>query len=787
MPLALLITAPVVVLLRPSAPVGASEIAVRPAGLSRPGPAAGEAYAWRHVAIGGGGFITGLAFDPTGTTRLARTDTYGAYRWQDSRWHQLVDAASMPPEDRHQNGASEGVYEIVVAPSAPDRLYMAINGWVYRSDNRGSSWRRTAADAATNTPFPFAADPNGPYRMYGPFMAVDPHDPDLLLIGTPTAGLLRSTDGGGHWMRVVGIPLAVPFAKDAGDRTAARHAPGALIWFAPGAAGGGIWIAVPGAGLFVSRDNGASFAPFAPQAARAPVVVRRGSFAPDGTFYAVESESKRAWRYRGGTWTDLTAAGALPALNFAAVAADPRGPDVFVFDEGGQTYRSTDGGASWSRVLHRSVVGSGDPSWLHVANQSYFATADVVFDPVLPHRLWSGAGTGVYYAEPLLGGLLLQWVSEARGIEQLVTTDIVQPPGQAPAFAAWDFGIHVKPDLDAYSTTYGPAERVVIAAQQLAWTPANPRFLVTNASDTRMDCCSEDGRSVLAGYSEDGGRSWTRFASLPRPPGTRADDPWRMAFGMIAVAADDPNSIIWAPSFNRSPFYTRDRGRSWTRVVLPGEVLPNTGSHAQLYLPRKTLVADRVLPGRFYYLHSGDGANAALQGVWRTDDGGAHWVRVFTGEVAPSSQYAAKLRAVPGKPGHLFFTTGIAEGPDTEVRRSFDGGARWTTLTGVDHVDDIAFGKAAFRNGYPTIFLSGRVKGAYGIWRSTDDARSWQQLAQFPAGTLDQVSAIEADKDVFGRVYLGYKGSGWIYGQPSLCRPAPYVSGSGQSCAAVAP
>ncbi|PJN92360.1 hypothetical protein CNY89_30365, partial [Amaricoccus sp. HAR-UPW-R2A-40] len=31
-----------------------------------------------------------------------------------------------------------------------------------------------------------------------------------------------------------------------------------------------------------------------------------------------------------------------------------------------------------------------------------------------------------------------------------------------------DFGIHVKDDLDAFSTGYGPKERVLIAAQQLA-------------------------------------------------------------------------------------------------------------------------------------------------------------------------------------------------------------------------------------------------------------------------------------------------------------------------------
>ena len=62
------------------------------------GPVAHETYAWKHVAIGGGGFITGYDSDPTGTTRIIRTDVYGAYLWltDQKRWAQLVNSSSMP-------------------------------------------------------------------------------------------------------------------------------------------------------------------------------------------------------------------------------------------------------------------------------------------------------------------------------------------------------------------------------------------------------------------------------------------------------------------------------------------------------------------------------------------------------------------------------------------------------------------------------------------------------------------------------------------------------------------
>jgi hypothetical protein len=40
---------------------------------------------------------------------------------------------------------NEGVYEVAVAPSDPDRIYMAVHGGVYRSSDRGRSFVRRPA------------------------------------------------------------------------------------------------------------------------------------------------------------------------------------------------------------------------------------------------------------------------------------------------------------------------------------------------------------------------------------------------------------------------------------------------------------------------------------------------------------------------------------------------------------------------------------------------------------------------------------------------------------------
>jgi photosystem II stability/assembly factor-like uncharacterized protein len=200
---------------------------------------------------------------------------------------------------------------------------------------------------------------------------------------------------------------------------------------------------------------------------------------------------------------------------------------------------------------------------------------------------------------------------------------------------------------------------------------------------------------------------------------------------------------------------------------------------------RKTLAADRVLPGRFYLVHSGDGANPQLAGLWRSDDGGMRWTKVFKGEIAPLSAHSARLRAVPGKAGHLFFTSGILGDAGTRLMRSTDGGQHWRALPNVDRIADIGFGRAAPASGYPAIFIAGYVAGEYGLWRSTDNAESWKRIGQFPLGSLDVVSAIEGDKDRFGRVYLGFEGSGFAYGEPAPCTPASYSFGDDRECFAV--
>lgn len=744
-------------------------------GLRVAGPVAGESYLWRPVKIGGGGFITGIDFDATGRTMVARTDVHGAYIWDAAadQWQQLVSATSMPAQFRIQHGVTEGVYEIAVAPGNPDRLYMATMGRVFRSDDRGLTWSLPSEAA----PFPLHFDANSPYRLYGPFMAVSPTDPNVVFLGTPDQGLWRSLDGGANWASVTGVPPAKDIAPAVG-----KQSPGIAIWFVPsGPRKGAVFAASPGNGLFVAKDAFSDFRAVS-EPGYGPETIARGAFASDGAFFAMENERQRAWVLRSDQWTDLADNG-LSSAPFIGVAI--KNDRVVVSDQRGSVWCSGNSGKSFIRVYRSQGVGTKDPPWLNAISGG-FAAGQILFEPGSRNRLWTASGVGPYWAD--LGRFCLMplhWSSQARGIEELVAMDVVQPSEHAPMFATLDFGVHVRSDLNAYSTGYGPRTRVIIAAQQVAITPANRDFAVTNASDTRVGCCTDDGDSILAGFTENGGKSWTKFPSLPTPPGTRPEDPWRMSFGTIAVSAGDTDNIVWVPAYNRAPYYTLDRGKSWHRVTFSGETPPFTGSFNDIWYNRRNLAADGKTSGTFYFLHSGRAPNQALAGFWQSTDGGRTWSMVFQGDIAPNTGGAVKLRAVPGKAGHLFFTSASAGATDLRLRRSIDGGEHWQAIDSIDSVDDIAFGKAAKGASYPAIYISGKVRGVYGIWRSVDEARSWQRLTDFAVGRLDHISVLGADPDVFGRIYIGYVGSGFIYGEVSHCKPAPFRALSPESCSAV--
>jgi hypothetical protein len=245
------------------------------------------------------------------------------------------------------------------------------------------------------------------------------------------------------------------------------------------------------------------------------------------------------------------------------------------------------------------------------------------------------------------------------------------------------------------------------------------------------------------------------------------------------IAASTAKNVVVVASNNDYPYVTTNGGQTWQQKRFPQGIGAGkeTGWGFAYYTNRHTAVADRVTPNTFYMYNY-------LSGIYKLT-GGEDPVLVSgtdlagrspgtpTANLFPSSTFNAKLKSVPGKAGHLFFTagpqgTGGAYHPaPTLLYRSKNGGASWTEIPNVAEPIAIDLGAVAPGRSYPTLYMVGWVHNEYGVWRSVDaDERrpSWTKVASYPLGSMDFVSNIIADGVTWNKWYMGWSGSGYTFG-----------------------
>lgn len=716
---------------RPSTPADAGELV----------PRATSATGWRTLRIGAGGFIVGLDMAPDGSL-VVRTDTYGAWIWEPDAeaWRPLITIETMPPEDRHEDSAATSwPLDVVFAPSRTDRLYMGLDGWVYRTDDRGRSWIRTA--------FPRVDGMGGVAnhaKVNGRKMAVDPRRPDVVCVGAPGSPIRLTDDGGATWRDAPDVPLS-------GRR--GEEEMGYLVIFDPSSQPFAnrtsvIYAASWGSGVHRSGDGGATWSPLPD----GPPHIRHGAVAGDGRLYVVaESEEpplRQVFRYDGSSWHDITPPPAGPEA-WHSVTVSPRDPRRLVAaKDDGSLCESLDRGGSWQAQIPKAGLTrlADDIPWLAWTDETWMSNGDVRFHPTNADELVFAQGIGVWtaYAPPLARSVA--WTSRSRNIEQLVSNQGVHPPfeGSKPLLAGWDRAIWRVTDPETYPTRHYPDRRFA-HCWGIDYASDDPRFLAATISSQQA---TDLERSCV---SRDGGETWTPFPAYP---------PWRDGKGGKGfIAASTALNLVWAPSEARGlPHFTKDGGATWRECPLEG-IGPEdaAGFGSAVYLRRYCVCADRVQSGVFYLLHY-------PKGLFVTRDGGETW-SLANAFADWNERFHSKLRAAPDHAGRLYHTGGHSSAPrHGAFIRSEDAGATWEALPGLEEVVDFAFGKAAPGSPHPSLYVVGYLDGSWGIFQSIDDAATWSRVSDgFPTGSLDRIAAIEADKHVFGGLYVGFWGSGWAY------------------------
>jgi len=700
------------------------------------------AYTWKPMKIGGGGWVVGMDISPTEKGLIyIRTDVSGAYRWNPTTatWKQVVTSASMP-KDCVAYGKYAGVDSIVSAPKDPAIAYMAFAGQpygqapgqIFKSTNRGDTW--TATNFKNHN---VQMEPNGPGRQEGERLCVDPNNSAVVYFGSQSDGLWTTQNGGTTWTKVESIPAGTPlhgvntvhFDKGSGVMQSKTK---------------GIYVTVDGGGVFKSADAGSTWNKISDSGPGSAGRPHDATLGPDRTYYVAYDNEKGAvgsvWKYSSaGIWTDITPKHPEGgSQSYWELAVDPANAShIVVMRNGGKCFVSTNQGASWT--YHLFHLNSAKIQWMGKQANYFLSAGQIAFDPFDPGKLWFAEGFGVWWAKDL-NAPAIEWQAASEGIEEVCGNDVIAPPSGQPVAAMWDVGCYYFGDVDTY--TAQRSQPNFMSAWALDWCPANPKFIV----GVFRNHLGFPPHPNSTGYSTDGGRTWTRFPAVDN--GTAPAD---LEYGLIAVSANSTDKIVWSPAQRKLPYYTTDRGATWQQSSLDGATTTGFNSYP---MPQKSLCADRVLADTFYLYHPEDG-------IYQSTDGGAHFAKVG---IPVSNRWNAILKATPGHAKDLWFAEGTVGG----LWHSTDGGATWAKSAGIEQAVNVGLGKPQTEGGYPTVFVAGIAGGQTGIYRSTNAGATWDKLCDYPLGIFDNIDAMDGDKEVFGKVYVGFSGSGFAYGAGTL-------------------
>jgi len=620
---------------------------------------------WKVLKTGAGGWITGLDIHPSGSIMYARSDVGGAYRYDNTtqRWTQVVTASSIPSEDiawdRYQ-----GVQSIVSDPTDDDRAYMAYDQNIYFSQDQGDTWQKT------NFPEQELRANDDGSKLAGERLAIDPANGQVVYYGSIEEGLYRTLDGQ-NWTKITAVPQGL---EGRGVRSILFDSNGGMV------AGrtARIYVVVDGVGVMRSNDGGTTWSNIVDNqffTFGMPLIYDAEIDAQGRLYICGEDLDDKGdadpfnddylnigvLRFSDDNWTQIL----LPNIAMGEIATDPFDPDrLMVFSEGfTDTYRtnnSTSPSPTWTFMSYD--ISAPNIPWLDSDANNWFTLGEIIFDPIQEDRIWISHGTGVYYADNLNADNYT-WTEESIDQEHLVSNDVVALSNGDVITAHWDFPMFLHEDVDTYPSEIKPRDRFN-DVWDIAQSASDEDFLVAIVEDKRF-CCFDDGYARNSSYSEDGGETWTPFASMPESPTT-------MIFGMSAVSTGDNNNIVWLPAGNRMPYYTLDKGDTWTQIVLPG-ASPNCCID-QIFFKRKVLVADQVLPHTFYIYDWGEGH------IFKSMDGGVSWIKYS--EVLGVFSFHAKLASVPDRAGHLLFANGPEQSRSLiePLSISEDGGQTWTQL-----------------------------------------------------------------------------------------------------------
>jgi len=703
-------------------------LALLVAALGTQAAASAENYHWDVVAMGGGGYVSGIV--PSKSERgiiYARTDVGGAYRWDaaNTRWIALTDWVS-----EADNGLM-GVDSLAVDPHNAAKVYL-MSGTAYSSGGksvilRSKDYGKTFAQTEVTNLFHIHG--NGMGRGNGEKLQVDPGNGDVLYAGSRDNGLFRSTDAGASWSRLDGL-----------DLTTTPNGNGiSFVLLDPTSVDQGMaqrmFIGVSrfdsvGANLYFSYDAGQTFIPV--EGGPTGLMPQRAVMSPDGMLYVTYADGAgphgadgepmsrgQVWEYdaAGGNWTNIT-----PSEYehpYAGITMDPANPKHLALSTtntywnqgvgyGDQIFTTTDAGRHWTNVVQRGF--QIDPMGVsYVAGSSIHWAGSLEFDPFNTKTVWVSSGNGIFRTTNIDAQTGV-WGFMVKGVEETGAYDIQSVPNGPLVTVIGDYDGFTQTDPSQYGVRHSPSMGTTTG-------------LAIAAQDSRY--MARVGGSLYT--SSDGGASW---AQTPVFNGTQ---------GNVALSANGLVLLHSPGDGSTTTYRSTNSGASWTPV-------------SGLAVAYARAVADPVNTNKFYaYDPSGK--------MMASSDGGVSFV--LKGSLPSSGSNV--IRVAPGHEGDIWVCLN-----SRGLTRSTDGGATFTKVATVNQCTGMGFGKAAPDSNYPTVYMFGTVGSVTGLMRSTDAGATWVRLNddahQYGGNAASHI--VTGDMNIYGQVYMSTGGRGVAYAKP---------------------
>ncbi|RMH23099.1 MAG: glycosyl hydrolase [Gemmatimonadetes bacterium] len=690
-----------------------------------------------------------------------------------------ADLAALAPRPIGPAVTGGRVHDIEALPSDPSTIFVATaSGGLWKSTNRGHTWRNVFANQETST--------------FGD-VAIAPSDAKVMYAGTGEQnnrqstswghGVYRSDDAGETW-RYGGLAGTHHIGKVEVD----PRDPDVVFV----AALGNLWRQSEERGVYRSRDGGRTWERVLHvDGFTGAVDLVMNPENPDIVYAATYQRLRRAWGFNGGgpgsgiyrstdggdTWTELTEglpAGDKGRIGLAIAASEPRILNALVETadrETTGTYRSEDGGDTWERVspldprpmyYSEIFIDPTDANRVYVLATSSFTSSDGgrTFEEIARrptydvgvhadhHALWIDPNDPEHF---YLGGDAGVYETYDRGVRFRKVNNF--PIGQFYAI-----GVDMRDPYFVYGgmqdnhSWMGPSQtRRWIGIVGDDWkqigfgdgmfqqpNPANPRWVYSSSNGgnySRVDTETGDIRSLRqvppAGeppYRWD----WTSPSLVSR------HDPSTVYLGgnRLFISHDD------GESFTRTEDLTRAVDRDTLSLMgVRGADLSISANDGTSSYGEITTIAESPLDGSILWVGTDDG------NVQLSRDGGATWAEV-SGAIAdvPDLTYVSRVAGSARGPGSAYVAFDAHRDGDFRpyLFRTDDFGRTWTALheglpedgsvnVVVEHPDD------------PQTLFVGTEHGAY---VSTDAGGHWARLPGLPTVLVDDMVVHPRDKDL---------------------------------------